>query len=251
MVMPLRVLYQLCRELTDDGDLRTHTEQARSEKGCLEAECYRGFEQSEHIAILELWEDEYAYSEHWTRQLEHDMAFSTILRSSGVRRSGEDGAEFYRHRYFQTSEGVWTPPEAIGRQSRIDWPGGGQVRIISQNSRARIEETLPQLVAYSEETRKEPGCLQFEHFHSVEFEPHTMNLELWTDQVIYDAHWRLRQRSRASGASRASAGEGPRPPRQQGTNGFEFYQRAAFTHLYNRWLPVDVREWSDSVLWTM
>src|SRR5436309_4277464 len=117
--MPLRVLYQLCRELTDDRDLRTHTEQARGETGCREAECYRGFENPEHIAILELWEDEYAYSEHWTRQLKDDMAFSTILRSSGVRRSGKDGAEFYRHQYFQTSEGVWTPPEARGRQSRI------------------------------------------------------------------------------------------------------------------------------------
>ena len=124
------------------------------------------------------------------------------------------------------------------------------MRIISQNSRTNPEATLPQLVAYSEETRKEPGCLQFEHFHSIEFEPHTMNLELWTDQVTYDAHWRLRGRSRASGSPRASAGEGERPPRQQGTNGFEFYQQAPFQHLYNRWLPADVHHWSSSVRWT-
>src|SRR5436309_533442 len=90
-------------------------------------------------------------------------------------------------RYGGRPEGVGPPSNAVDRKSRLAWPGRAQVRIISQNTQGRIHETLPQLVAYSEETRKEPGCLQFEHFHSVEFEPHTMNLELWTDQVIYDA----------------------------------------------------------------
>ncbi len=248
--MSLRVLYQLSREPGDHADLCDHTKRARGEPGCREAEVYRGFECSEDIAILELWDDEDAYSAHWERELEGDAAFGTLLRLSGTFGMGEHVTEFYTHQYFVTSQGVWTPSNAVERKSRIDWPGGAQVRIISQNTRGNIQESLPQLVAYSEETRKEPGCLQFEHFHSVEFEPHTMNLELWTDQVIYDAHWRLRGRSRTSGATRASAGEGERPARVQGTNGFEFYQRTAFVHLYNRWLPRDVSQWSATVVWT-
>src|SRR5437660_6907051 len=98
--MSLRVLYQLSREAGDHVDLCAHTKRARGEVGCREAEVYRGFESSEDVAILELWDDEYAYSEHWERELENDAVFGTLLRTSGQLGMGEHVTEFYAHQYF-------------------------------------------------------------------------------------------------------------------------------------------------------
>ncbi len=247
----LRVLYQLLREGDDVSDLLDHTAAARMQPGCDEAECYRGFEFPEHVAVVELWVDEFAYSGHWRDLLESGEAFDTILRSSPP--ADQSVGEFYRHQYHANKDGVWTPPEYAQESSVILWPGGAQVRIIGQNTRELSPDTLPQLVAWSEETRKEPGCLQFETLQSFEPEAEmdTLTLELWTDQIIYDRHWALRRRSVAAGAARASGGPRnvARPERRLGTNGFEFYQCGRFTHLYDHWHPENVACWSETVRW--
>ena len=126
------------------------------------------------------------------------------------------------------------------------------MRIIGQHTRKIVEDTLPRLAGYSIETRREPGCIQFEHFHSIEFDPDTLTLELWQDQVIYDLHWQLRAKTRITGATFGSAGgSSERPDRLQGTNGYEFYQQLPFQHLYDRWLPIEPSKWSESVTWSV
>ena len=249
----LRVLHQLCREMSDDADLLAHTAAARATPGCEEAECYRGCEHRENVTLIELWSDEFVYSDHWRALVKSGEAFKTILRSSAQRTFGHDGSEFYWQQiYATTKDRVWTPPEDHERSSVVRWAGGGPVRIIGKSTRDHAPETLPPLVAYSEETRREPGCLQFEHFLSIEpgAEGDHVNLELWTNQVIYDRHFVLRGQSTAAGAVLASGGRNvERPPRTLGANGYEYYQCVRYTHLYDHWRPEDVDRWSETVRW--
>jgi quinol monooxygenase YgiN len=248
----LRVLHQVCRRQGDDEDLLVHTAASRATPGCEEAECYRAFEKPEDVAVVELWTDEFAYSARWRELVDSGEAFKTILRSSPEMRSyGQDGTEFYWQQIYANKDGVWTPPEDHERTSAVLWAGGGTVRIIGKSTRGQIEETMSQLAAYSEETRREPGCLQFEHMHSIEPNAHgdSVNFELWTDQLIYDRHWALRRRSVAAGAVLATGGRGERPERQFGGNGYEYYQYSRYRHLYDHWRPEDVNRWSESVRW--
>lgn len=240
------MLYLLRRQTGDHKDLEKLADATRGEEGCLEAECYRSLEFSENLAVVELWADEISYTAHWNRLLEGDSARESILRSEGA----DTSAEFYRHQgYASQALGPWTPPEWEGVRPAITWPAGGRVRIIGQTSRANVESSLPDLKAFSGETRREPGCIEFEQFQSVEYTEDTMTLELWTDQVVYDFHWSLRGQSRRAGSVLASSGTAERTDRIQGTNGFEFYQCAMFKHLYDRWRPVDVSQWSEQVIW--
>jgi quinol monooxygenase YgiN len=248
----LRVLYQVCRDTNDVDDLLAHTEAARSTPGCEESECYRAFEHAENLCVIELWTDEWAYTAHWRELVQSGKAWDTILRSTADRTYGRNGTEFYWQQYYSNKDGVWTPPEDHERSSAVLWAGGGPVRIIGQATRGEIQETMPVLVAYSEETRREPGCLQFEHHGSIEpnAQNDSVNLELWTSQVIYDRHWALRRRSVAAGAVLASGGRSTeRPERRFGGNGYEYYQCVYYTHLYDHWRPEDVDRWSESVRW--
>src|ERR1044071_3383744 len=91
----LRVVHHLCRAAGDDEDLLAHTAAARMAPGCEEAECYRAFERRENVAVLELWSDEFAYSERWRALVNSGEAFKTVLRSSAERSYGRNGSEFY------------------------------------------------------------------------------------------------------------------------------------------------------------
>jgi quinol monooxygenase YgiN len=248
----LRILHQLSRELGDDEDLLVYTAAARCGAGCQEAQCYRGFEHRQHVAVVELWSDEFAYSDYWRLLLESGEVFKTVLRSSAGRSDGRNGAEFYGHQPFSQKEGVWMPPAYQERSSVVLWAAGAAVRIIIQATRGGIPESLPPLIRWSQETMREPGCLQFESFQSIESGAgsDTLTLELWADQVIYDRHWALRRRSVAAGAALASGNPQPeRPPRTFGTTAFEWYQQVLYSHLYDCWRPVDVERWSETVRW--
>lgn len=249
----LRVLHLLCRRAGDDEDLLAHSAAARATSGCQEAEVYRAFERRENVALLELWSDEFAYGERWRKLVESGEAFRTVLRSSAERTYGPDGSEFYWQQIYAIKDGVWTPPEDHERSSAVMWASGAPVRIIGKGTRGQIRETMADLIAYSEETRREPGCLQFEHHQSIEpdAEGDSVNLELWTSQVIYDRHWALRRRSVAAGVALASGAprSAERPARRFGGNGYEYYQYVRYTHLYDHWRPEDVDRWSESVRW--
>lgn len=246
----IRALHELTVDQSRDAELVEYATRLREEPGCVEAECYRSEEQLDQVAMVALWEDQYAYAEHWARVLEgrtsghgNGQSKDLILRAATARQSGEAGAEFYRHQPYLL-EGTWLPPGHKDREAKICWPASGPVRIICQNSQANVEEITPALLDNARETRREPGCLQFAWLRSIEFPDHMLLLELWHDQALYDAHWLFRIKT-GSGAlpSRRPA------PRQHGGNGLEFYQHQPFAHLYDRWQPVAPDRWSETVTW--
>ena len=94
-------------------------------------------------------------------------------------------------------------------------------------------------------TRREPGCDQFEHFRGVEFPEHSALIEMWSDQLAYDAHWQLQKRA-AGGVPRAAGEAGTR---RHGENGFEFYRVQRFRQLYGYWVPDDLTYRSETIVW--
>lgn len=239
----IRALHQLAAGESQNAELVDYVQRARKEPGCMEAECYRSIDDPGSVAIVELWRDQHSYGDYWARVLE-DPGQGVVLRAASRHAQGDSGSEFYRHQYFQRDR-IWVAVDHQDRTQKVFWPAAGSVRIVIQGSQANVEETLPALLDNARETRREPGCLQFDWLRSVEFPNHMLLLELWGDQAIYDAHWQLRIKtgSGGGGAVREPA------PRQQGSNGQEFYRYQPFTHLYDRWVPADVTKWSETVIW--
>lgn len=124
------------------------------------------------------------------------------------------------------------------------WPAISPVRILVTASLADIDELAPALKVEIAQTRREPGCVEYAFYRSVEFPAHLAVLELWQDQGVYDAHWQLRMKT-----GRAGAGGGENAPREHGSNGFEFYRQQTFMHLYDRWLPTAEINWSETIAW--
>lgn len=226
--MALRALYEFTASPGRDTELGSYAANVRTEPGCVEAEAYRSVTDPSHVAVVQLWADQYAFSEHWRR--------SHVLDASEVAR-----AEFYPHQYFDL-DGAWVAQEHEGRNSGIVWPNSGSVRVLIQGSAADLDAALPSTLDNARETLREPGCLQFDWLRGIEFTHHTLLLELWQDQRIYDAHWQLRLKTGPSGPP-------PAAPRSVGSEGLEFYRFQTFIHLYDRWLPSDVNSWSETIVW--
>lgn len=239
----VRALHQLVADGIQESEFVDYVQRLRKEPGCTEAECYRSVEDPRNIGVVELWQDQHAFGDYWARQLEGPDQ-GVVLRAASSQAQGESSSEFYRHQYFYPDR-IWVAVDHKDRTQKVFWPASGAVRIIIQGSQANVEDTLPALLENARETSREPGCLQFDWFRSLEFPNHTLLLELWRDQAIYDAHWQLRIKtgSGGGGAVREPA------PRQQGSNGLEFYRYEPFTHLYDRWVPADVTRWSETVIW--
>ena len=239
----IRALHQLVADGSQDAGLVDYVQRVRKEPGCLEAECYRSLVDPKNVGIVELWQDQHSYGDYWARVLDRPEQ-DAVLRTASQHPQGESSSEFYRLQYFYPDR-VWVAVDHQDRTQKIFWPTSGSVRIIIQGSQANIDETLPAVLENVRETLREPGCLQFEQFRSIEFPNHMMLLELWRDQAIYDAHWqfRIKTGSGSAGVVREPA------PRQQGSNGLEFYRYQPFTHLYDRWVPANVANWSETVIW--
>jgi quinol monooxygenase YgiN len=238
----IRALHQLVADDSQGAELVDYVQRVRKQPGCVEAECYRSVDDPRNAGIVELWRDQHAYGDYWTRVLDSPEQ-DVVLRAAAQPGPGRAGSEFYRHQYFYRDR-IWVPVDHRDRTQKVRWPASGSVRIIIQNSQSNVDTIAPVLLGNARETRREPGCLQFEWFRSIEFRNHMLLLELWQDQAIYDAHWHLRI---ATGSGGAVAREPA--PRQQGSNGLEFYRYQPFTHLYDRWLPADVTRWSETVIW--
>jgi quinol monooxygenase YgiN len=240
----LRVLHQLVRPVADDAQLIGAAQATRSEPGCLEAECYRNIEQPQQLAVVELWADQWSFSEYWSRRLLEEGQ-DAPLRSSEDAGYEHAATEFYAYALFHRPDRAWQPIESR-ENGKIFWPASNGVRILSQAAASNLEEWIPWGLSNARETRREPGCLQFDHLQSIEFPEHVLLLELWQPpQSIYDAHWQLRLKSNANalGIRREPV------PRRLGTAGIEFYRYQRFVHLYDRWLPAEVDRWSETILW--
>lgn len=238
--MTLRVLHQFSRDSVDEADLVRCTRSVRGVPGCLEAECYRSVVDPENLALTELWEDQHAFGDYWAHALAKPED-NPLVRAVGDGER-EPVSEFYRHQYF-SARGAWVAQVHKDRVQKVFWPAAGRVRVFIQSSSAHFDAVLPALLDNVRETRREPGCLQFAWVRGVEFPNHTALIELWESQAHYDAHWSLRTATGPSGPPPEP------PPRQQGTNGAEFYRYERFRHLYDRWLPADVSRWSATVTW--
>lgn len=241
----LRVLHQFQSGSGADAELIELTQGTRKEEGCLEAEAYRNFEHADRLAIVELWEDQYVYGAYWERRLQA-IGDAAAPRSSALFDNEPAQSEFYSLQYFRRPDRVWEAADHADKPTKIAWPAGDGVRIISQSGASNLEEWLPTGLANARETRREPGCIQFDHLGSLEFATHALLLELWSpNQAIYDAHWQLRIKTNAAmaGVRRVST------ERIHGASGIEFYRYQRFTHLYDRWLPAELERWSETVIW--
>lgn len=238
MIEPLRVLHQFALPNVSDDELTTYVQRTRRAAGCREAEVYRTISADPAVALLELWEDQYAYGAYWSTNVADGEG---LLLAACI--EGRVTSEFYRQRYFAPGP-VWTPTESRGRTRSVFWPATAPVRILITASVADIDELTPALKVETTETRREPGCVEYAFYRSVEFPAHLAVLELWQDQSVYDAHWQLRMKT-----GKAGAGGGESAPREHGSNGFEFYRQQTFMHLFDRWLPTAETHWSETIAW--
>ena len=247
--MRLRVVHQRVVEPHAEAEWSAYTDRLRDTEGCLEAEVYRALDDSRRLALVELWADDGSFGRAWGELLADGRTPSELTSAQPCEGAEHHWfSELYRHGYADRVSGTWRPAGHAEQAWRVQWPARGRVRVVIQTStRPTREEPWPGGVEALLETRREPGCQQFEAFAGVEFEQDGLLLELWQDQATYDAHWRLRTRVRGT-----AAGGGGRPEqheRGQGRNGVEFYRYQAFLHLYDRWLPAEPEAWSDTVAW--
>src|SRR4051794_23499280 len=64
------------------------------------------------------------------------------------------------------------------------------VRVMVSTCHQDLDDRLSDLIRYSNEVRKEPGCLQFEYFRSHDLPETLARLELWESTEAWDEHWR-------------------------------------------------------------
>ena len=63
------------------------------------------------------------------------------------------------------------------------------VRVLVSTCHQDLDQRIPDLIKYSQEVRKEPGCLQFEYFRSHDLQENLARLELWESTAAWDTHW--------------------------------------------------------------
>lgn len=232
----------------------------RAEEGCLQYELFRGIEFPENVAQLELWESEAAYDAHWGRVRAEPTRGGLLAEGSsqlsapnhhGIpgapRREGLSGVEIYPHAYFIRSPAdVWVHADEKQRIESVRWLASSAVRIIIQMN--MLAQAEPDAIQTSIETRKEPGCLQFEHYRSIEFPENTVLFELWRDPEIYDIHYLNRIKERMFGAAKPSSSRGS-VERRYGRAGFEWYQHTFFVEIGGVWQPENPAHRSVTVRW--
>ncbi|MDF3282994.1 antibiotic biosynthesis monooxygenase [Gordonia sp. N1V] len=234
----IRALHQL-RVDGDPEEVIQYVQKVRTEPGCLESEAHRSINDPADIAIVQVWEDQFAYGDFWGRvNSDPDEATNDLLIRETATRGNTPFTDFYSLQYF-TPGPVWTPAGHESERQAIFWPGTGAVRIIIQVSPGGGDALLPMFREDQESALREPGVLEYQWYRSLEFENQSLLLELWEDAGIYNAHHVLRRKTSSQGSAPAMG------PREHGSNGFEFYRAQPFVHQYNRWMPADVHHWAD------
>lgn len=90
------------------------------EYGCVEYSWFRGSEHPEHQLLLELWQDQRLYDNHW--------ALRGLTRQEGEgpmhapRAHGTNGIEFYRRNRVELQYGRWLPADPQKWSTTISWP---------------------------------------------------------------------------------------------------------------------------------
>ncbi|GAB7008005.1 hypothetical protein JCM18899A_54840 [Nocardioides sp. AN3] len=221
--------------------LEAYADRLRDELGASEAEAYAAVNDDGLFALVEVWPSQAQYAEHWASAVANPKE-DWLLGQLHDAANDMSPSEFYMVEPFGPGA-AWTATAIGAQKSAIVWPGRGAVRVVLQIGLTDSAQLRANLVADQMLTRREPGCLQYQWLRSVDVAEHFLLLELWENQFVYDKHWSLRTKTGSAG------GEMPMVERKRGTGGIEFYRQQEFTHLYDRWLPADVRSWSETVVW--
>ena len=254
---PIRVAVQNNFADADErvAGLVSQSQQIRKEPGCLQAEDFRSVEFPDSLMHLQLWESTGAFDAFWQGKgekggLNEPQTWQTPHHyglPSAPRRHGQSGIEFYRHEYFGRSESVWMLADESERAESIRFPAWGAVRILIQGTSPPDGDMSAQL-DNAQETRLEPGCIQFENYRSIEYPENTCLMEVWSSPEIYDIHWlnRLVQQ-----AARAGGPAAPRPQvdRRYGNPGAEWYAHSYYTLVDGVWQPEEGERRMVTVRW--
>lgn len=240
MTQQLRVIHWLS-EVENPERLLAYCANVREAEGDVEAECYASIEDEGLLAIAELWASVDAFGAYW-RAASTGEWNDTLYRLASGRDAGWQRTELYMQQRFARNI-EFRPEAAQDASSIVCWPSRGPVRLVIPGCVDGLDEAIPRLLENARDTRREPGCLEYRWWHSLEFPGQTLLLELWQSQPVYDFHWQLRRKTGEA------ARLGPAPQRRYGSSGVELYHHEAYTYLYDRWLPVDQGAWSETVAW--
>ncbi|MDZ7914878.1 MAG: antibiotic biosynthesis monooxygenase [Rhodococcus sp. (in: high G+C Gram-positive bacteria)] len=232
----LRVLHQLRNSSLSGDELSRSAADVRGRPGALESEAYVCTSDSNRSAIVQLWEDETAYTEF--RRGRGTDSVTAAIDDPEV----ELTTEFYARCPYRQNGAAWTPVSHGAQSSVIEWPAAGAVRAIIAVAAPSVPEVDSALDADCRATRREPGCEQYAYFRGTEHPEDLLLLELWVDQRHYDAHWGLR-------VDTGGDEKPPSPPRILGKESIEFYRHSPFVHLYDRWMPSESQAWSRTISW--
>ncbi|WP_425307514.1 antibiotic biosynthesis monooxygenase [Ammonicoccus fulvus] len=240
---PIRVLHHLGSG-GDAAAIVQVTQAVREADGCLESEAYRGVSNGE-VVVVELWADEVAFSRNWAERFRAADRDVVCAQVSG----GELASDIAPHRTFRRDV-IWID-NAASAESTVVWPSHGPVRVIVMATHGEPDLGAADFLVDEAATRREPGLQAYSWGQSLEHAHHFCLTELWDDQAIYDAHWNLRIKV-ARGQEEHGETPAARPPveRSQGANGVEFYRYVGFRHQYDRWLPVGLENWSETITWS-
>ncbi len=235
--------------------LLDYSQRVREEAGCIQAEDFRSSEFPNNVMHLQLWEDSASFDAFWKKQgdrgILNDARTWQTPHHYGLpgapRRHGQTGIEFYRHEYFGRAENVWVLADEKERSQSIRFPAWSLVRILIQGTVPPDWDASTQL-DNAQETRLEPGCIQFENYRGIEFPENTCLIELWSSPEIYDIHWLNRlvqQEARAGGP----AGQRPQADRRYSRPGAEWYAHSYFTLVDGVWQPEETDRRMVTVRW--
>lgn len=106
--MPIRVVVNThIRPENKDAMFAYWREKSRlctAEEGNLQYEIFQSIIDPNNIALLELWQDQERYDQHWQAELRMDKPSF----DRGPRSSGRDGVEFYfDQKYYHHENGIW------------------------------------------------------------------------------------------------------------------------------------------------
>ena len=118
----VRIVLQLSLQSSTELRERLGEDQAttRREPGCLQYEWFQGLDEPSHFVLLELWENQFIYDNHWHLRLKTPPPAQHL---PVVERSrGQNGIEFYRHQPFQHLYDRWLPVDPHRWSETVVWP---------------------------------------------------------------------------------------------------------------------------------
>ena len=138
----------------------------------------------------------------------------------------------------------------MGREARsetVRWPAASRVRIVIQSTSDPVVDTT--MAEFILETRREPNCLQFDYYRSLDYPENSLHLELWDGVRAYDVHYLNRILQRLWSTSVRPVDTSPPVTRVYGRGGLEFYQHTFYAPVGGVWQPEEDAQRMVTVRW--